>query len=129
MPTRQQESDADKAAGILSAVISGCIGHMLEKTQACETTWKHAKTRGNIENELSKTQIFLLERYEGNEWQLPTGPLGLDDWKLRIGLLFSGAHYDTGQGMCSLQPITHGAQWTARECPPQIVAWRRAQEN
>jgi hypothetical protein len=43
---------------------------------------------------MSKTQIFLLEGYEGNEWQLLTGPVGPDDCKLRIGLVFSGAHYD-----------------------------------
>jgi hypothetical protein len=77
---------------------------------------------------MSKTQIFLLEGYEGNEGQLLTGLIGLDDWKLRIGLVFSGAHYDAvpaallqlgstakpnmvlkGQGVCSRQPITHGA--------------------
>ena len=45
---------------------------------------------------MSKTQIFLLERFACNEeWQLLTGPVGPDDWKLRIGLVYTGRHYDT----------------------------------
>ena len=44
---------------------------------------------------MSMTQIFLLEHFPHSaEWQLLTGPLGPEEWKLRIALVYTGTHYD-----------------------------------
>ena len=43
---------------------------------------------------MSRKQIFLLERFSDGRLQLLTGPLGPDNWKFRIAVVYSGDHYD-----------------------------------